>query len=95
MRQREIAVAMLALLTALGGCDPMIGAYRNMRGLSQDDPNPATAPNAKNLALAETGPYPNLATVPPPPSGASTLTEREQLLRTLTRSLQSGRTACP
>jgi outer membrane protein OmpA-like peptidoglycan-associated protein len=86
MRHGGIAVAMLGLLMALGGCNPVIGAYRNIRGLSQDDPNPATAPNTENLARAEAEPYPNLATVPPPPSGASTAAARERLLRTLTRS---------
>lgn len=85
MRQGGIAIAMLAL-AALAGCNSLIGAYRNMRGLSQDDPNPATAPNAKNFARAEVEPYPNLATVPPPPSDALTAAARAQLMRTLTRS---------
>lgn len=85
MRQRGAAFAVLALLMVLGGCDPVIGAYRNLRGLSRDDPNPASASNAKNLARAEAEPYPNLATVPPPPSGASTAASRTRLLRDLTR----------
>jgi outer membrane protein OmpA-like peptidoglycan-associated protein len=77
---------MLALLAAPVGCTPIISTYRNLRGLSQDDPNPASAPNTQNLARAEAEPYPNLATVPPPPSGASTAAQRERLLRALTRS---------
>ncbi|MGH7039163.1 MAG: OmpA family protein [Stellaceae bacterium] len=84
MRPGGLTVAMLA--AALAGCSPLIGAYRNIRGLSQDDPNPATAPNAKNFARAEAEPYPNLATVPPPPSDALTAAARAQLLHTLSRS---------
>lgn len=86
MRPGGIAVATLALAAALAGCNPLIGTYRNIRGLSQDDPNPATAPNAKNFARAEAEPYPNLATVPPPPSDALTAAARARLMRTLAKS---------
>jgi len=82
------AAAMLMVLAALGGCNAAIDAYRNMRGLSKNDPDPATAPHAKNLAVAEAEPYPNLASVPSPPTGVSTAAEREHLLRSLT----AGRT---
>jgi outer membrane protein OmpA-like peptidoglycan-associated protein len=82
------AATALMLMTALGGCNSAINAYRNMRGLSKNDPNPATAPNTKNLAIAEAEPYPNLASVPAPPTGVSTAAERQAMLRSLT----AGRT---
>src|SRR5579883_2423013 len=78
--------AALVLLAALAGCNPAIDAYRNIRGLSRNDPNPKTAPNTKNFAIAEAKPYPNLASVPPPPTGVATAAERARMLRSLTAS---------
>lgn len=61
----------------------MIAAYRNVRGISKDDPNPKTAPFTHNLAVAENAPYPNLASVPPPPSRAMTAAQRQDLTKNL------------
>src|SRR5437764_184295 len=70
-----------ALLAALDGC--AIDAYRSVRGLDKNDPDPATAPFAKNLAAGEVADYPNLSTVPPPPTRASTVAERTALTKKL------------
>jgi outer membrane protein OmpA-like peptidoglycan-associated protein len=74
--------AALALLVALGACNP-IATYRDMRGISKDDPNPATTPNGKNLAAGTASPYPNLATVPPPPTEELTTAELQHLTQSL------------
>jgi outer membrane protein OmpA-like peptidoglycan-associated protein len=79
-------LVMAALLIGLGGCNP-IETYRHWTGISQNDPNPETTPNTKNLVAAEAKGYPNLATVPPPPSQALTTAE----LNKLTQSLISDR----
>jgi outer membrane protein OmpA-like peptidoglycan-associated protein len=71
-----------ALASVLGGC-VAIDAYRSVRGLDQADPDPATAPYSKALAAGEAADYPNLATVPPPPTRASTAAERAALTKTL------------
>jgi outer membrane protein OmpA-like peptidoglycan-associated protein len=84
-RRGGALAATIVLALALGGCNAAIDTYRNLRGLSRNDPDPATAPNTKNLAIAEAEPYPHLASVPPPPTGIATAAEREQLLRSLTR----------
>jgi outer membrane protein OmpA-like peptidoglycan-associated protein len=81
-----VGPAALALLFALGACSP-VATYRNLTGASKNDPNPATTPNTKNLAAGEASPYPNLATVPPPPT--QELTEAE--LQNLTQSLVADR----
>ena len=83
----RLGPAGLALLVVLGACSP-VAAWRNMTGASSHDPNPATTPNAKNLAAGGASPYPNLATVPPPPTRE--LTEAE--LQRLTQSLVADRT---
>ncbi|HEY2539543.1 MAG TPA: hypothetical protein VGI28_08635 [Stellaceae bacterium] len=70
------------LLLSLASCNP-IETYRNWRGISANDPNPATTPNTKNLASGEAGSYPNLATVPPPPSQALTTAELDKLTQSL------------
>ena len=71
-----------ALLLALAGCGA-IDAYRSVRGLDKSDPDPATAPFSKNLAAGEVADYPNLSTVPPPPTTASTTAERTALTQKL------------
>ena len=71
-----------ALVSALAGCSP-IEAYRSARGLDKSDPDPATAPFSKNLAAGEVADYPNLSTVPPPPTTASTTAERTALTQKL------------
>jgi hypothetical protein len=74
-------VWLLGLLLAawLSGCNGVVETYRSASGMNKNDPDPATAPFTANLDKAETGTYPNLATVPPPPIIASTLAERQKL----------------
>jgi outer membrane protein OmpA-like peptidoglycan-associated protein len=83
---KGLGPAGLAVLVVLGACSP-VAAWRDLTGVSRNDPNPATTPNTKNLAAGEASPYPNLATVPPPPTRE--LTEAE--LRHLTQSLVADR----
>jgi outer membrane protein OmpA-like peptidoglycan-associated protein len=75
-------IAVAALLLGIGGCNP-VETYRHWTGISANDPNPATTPNSKNLAAGEARGYPNLATVPPPPSQALTTAELEKLTQSL------------
>src|SRR5690242_17534596 len=75
-------LAVLALLLGLGACNP-VETLRDWTGRSQNDPDPDTTPNTKNLAAGETADYPNLATVPPPPIRAMTAAEREKLTQSL------------
>ena len=77
-----IGAVSTALLLVVAGCNP-ITTYRNWEGISANDPNPATTPNTKNLAAAEARSYPNLATVPPPPSQALTTAELQKLTQSL------------
>ena len=72
----------VALALALVGCSP-IETYRSVVGVSRNDPNPETAPFTENLAAGEVMAYPNLATVPPPPTHATTTAERQKLTETL------------
>ncbi len=74
--------AAAALLLAVAGCSP-IEAYRHWIGISANDPNPATTPNTKNLLAGDARSYPNLATVPPPPSGELTTAELDKLTQSL------------
>ena len=83
---RALGPAGLALLVALGACSP-VATWRHLTGVSKNDPDPATTPNTKNLAAGAASPYPNLATVPPPPT--QELTEAD--LRRLTQSLVADR----
>jgi outer membrane protein OmpA-like peptidoglycan-associated protein len=79
-RARQAIVA--ALLLGLGACNPIEG-YRHLTGASKNDPDPATTPNTQNLAAGEKAPYPNLATVPPPPTQALTTAELDKLTQSL------------
>ena len=72
----------MALLVGLGACNPIEG-YRHLTGASKNDPNPATTPNTQNLAAGDKSPYPNLATVPPPPTQALTTAELDKLTQSL------------
>jgi hypothetical protein len=89
----------LLLAVALTGCNGTIAAYRSLTGIDKNDPDPATAPFTANLDKAETGDYPNLASVPSPPIIASTLAERQALTASLTGARTStqakGGTAAP
>ena len=77
-----MSAAVAAVLLGLGACNP-IETYRDLTGVSKNDPNPATTPNSQNLAAGEKSPYPNLATVPEPPTQALTTVERDKLTQSL------------
>jgi outer membrane protein OmpA-like peptidoglycan-associated protein len=70
------------LLLGLGACNP-VETVRDWTGASQNDPDPDTTPNTRNLAAGEASDYPNLATVPPPPVRAMTAAERDKLTQSL------------
>ena len=89
-RRRAVQVAVLALLFGLAACSP-IETYRDLTGISRNDPNPATTPNTQNLAAGEKSPYPNLATVPPPPSQALTSAELDKLTQSLIADRKNAR----
>jgi hypothetical protein len=77
-----LAFAGLAFAIGLAGCSP-VESYRSMMGVSRNDPDPETAPFTQNLAAGEAMAYPNLATVPPPPTRATTTAERQKLTQSL------------
>jgi hypothetical protein len=83
------AACVLAALPAivLGGCSPIEG-WRSVSGANKNDPAP-NAPFTGNLADADAAPYPNLASVPPPPSRGTSAAERQKL----TQNLIADRTA--
>lgn len=70
--------AVLLLAAGVTGCNPIEG-YRSLTGFNKNDPDPATALFTQNLDTALNGSYPNLASVPPPPTVSSTAAERAQL----------------
>jgi outer membrane protein OmpA-like peptidoglycan-associated protein len=70
------------VLVGLAACNP-VETWRDLTGASRNDPDPATTPNSRNLAAGEAADYPNLATVPPPPTRAMTAAEREKLAQSL------------
>jgi outer membrane protein OmpA-like peptidoglycan-associated protein len=70
------------MLLGLGACNP-VETVRDWTGASQNDPDPDTTPNTRNLAAGEASDYPNLATVPPPPVRAMTAAERDKLTQSL------------
>jgi outer membrane protein OmpA-like peptidoglycan-associated protein len=73
---------MLGVAIALAACNP-VDTWRDLTGASKNDPDPETTPNTQNLAAGEAAGYPNLATVPPPPTRALTTAEREKLTQSL------------
>jgi outer membrane protein OmpA-like peptidoglycan-associated protein len=75
-------LAVVALLLGLAACNP-VDTWRDLTGVSRNDPDPDTTPNTKNLAAGEASDYPNLATVPSPPVRALTAAEREKLTQSL------------
>ena len=81
-RRRARRLAVVALLLGLAACNP-VDTWRDLTGVSRNDPDPETTPNTKNLAAGEASDYPNLATVPPPPERALTAAEREKLTQSL------------
>jgi hypothetical protein len=72
-----------ALAVGLAGCGGPIAAWRSLSGLDKNDPDPAVAPFTANIDKAETGGYPNLASVPPPPIMTSTAADRQKLAENL------------
>ncbi len=77
---RQLAV--VGLLLGVAACNP-VDTWRDLTGVSRNDPDPDTTPNTKNLAAGEASDYPNLATVPPPPERALTAAERDKLTQSL------------
>lgn len=77
-----IGALAIGLSIGLWGCTPVIEGWRDVSGISKNDPGP-DAPFIKNLAEGEAAPYPNLASVPPPPARATSATERQKLTQTL------------
>src|SRR5579864_1387515 len=77
-----MALMALALDLAPTACSP-IETWRSMSGIAKNDPDPATAPFTKNLAAGEAEPYPNLASVPPPPTRETSTAERQKLTQSL------------
>ena len=75
---RQLAV--VGLLLGVVACNP-VDTWRDLTGVSRNDPDPDTTPNTKNLAAGEASDYPNLATVPPPPERALTAAERDEPAR--------------
>jgi outer membrane protein OmpA-like peptidoglycan-associated protein len=98
-QQRISRLGISMLLLGLSACSP-VAAYRHLVGTAQDDPNPATTPNTKNLAAGGAQNYPNLATVPEPPTQALSTAQMDKLTQSLiadrtnakytTQQLQAG-----
>ena len=82
IRQWARRLAVVGLLLGVAACNP-VDTWRDLTGVSRNDPDPDTTPNTKNLAAGEASDYPNLATVPPPPERALTAAEREKLTQSL------------
>ena len=82
----------MLLAIAVAACSP-IDTWRNVYGISRNDPDPATAPFTQNLADAEAAPYPNLASVPLPPTRATTAAERQKLAQSLVADRAAAETA--
>jgi hypothetical protein len=68
---------------AVAGCTGAVETFRSLQGSNKNDPDPVTAPFSGNMAAAETAQYPNLASVPPPPSRVTTAAERQKLTEQL------------
>src|SRR3954468_12365013 len=89
--------ARLAILVGCGvavaGCTGAVETFRAVRGFNKSDPDPVTAPFSGNMAAAEAMPYPNLASVPPPPSRATTAVERQKLTSKLTAERAAAQAA--
>lgn len=86
-----LGLAKLGLACALIGCSP-VDSYRSMAGLDKNDPDPQTALFSGNMAKAEAAGYPNLATVPAPPTRASTAADRQKLTENLVGEREGART---
>ena len=78
----SVGLAGLMFALALAGCGA-VDTFRSLSGVNKNDPDPETAPFTQNLAAGEQMPYPNLASVPPPPTSATSTAERQKLTQTL------------
>jgi outer membrane protein OmpA-like peptidoglycan-associated protein len=78
-----------AIALPLAGCSHVPDAvnpvawYRDVSGASQNDAEDANQRNQQNLEAGSREPYPNLATVPNVPSGATSSAERQKLVNSL------------
>jgi outer membrane protein OmpA-like peptidoglycan-associated protein len=88
LRSAWLAVALVAASLSLTACsavpdwaNPVVW-YRDVSGTSKDDPG-ASARNTENLKSGSEQPYPNLASVPPPPTNALSSADREKLRNSL------------
>jgi outer membrane protein OmpA-like peptidoglycan-associated protein len=84
---RALVLAIVAL-AGLQGCsypDALnpIEWYRDITGASKNDDTGKDARNSENLEAGNKEPYPNLATVPPPPDRAMSTIDREKLQKGL------------
>ena len=77
----HVGLAVVASL-ALSACDP-IESYRSATGVNRNDPDPQASLFTGNMTEAEARPYPNLATVPEPPTSATSSAERQKLAQKL------------
>ncbi len=75
-------LAGLILALVVTGCGA-VETWRSVSGVNKNDPDPETAPFTQNLAAGEELPYPNLASVPQPPTSATSTAERQKLTQTL------------
>ena len=82
----------VTLAITLGGCAP-VDTWRSLTGVDKNDPDPQSAPFTGNLAAGEAAPYPNLASVPPPPTRATTTAERQKLTQSLIADRNSAEAA--
>jgi hypothetical protein len=82
---RVICLAVLLSGLALGvtGCTSAVDAWRSVNGTDINDPNPKTAPFTGNMTQAFSRPYPNLGSVPPPPTEETSTAERNKLTQAL------------
>ena len=81
------AAAIVAVSVGLSACSVPDWAnpvewYRDATGVSEDDPKP-DARNTQNFEKGGEQPYPNLASVPPPPNNALSSADREKLRNSL------------
>ena len=90
-----VRLGALALLLALGGCSGPVEAWRSMTGVNKNDPDPETALFSGNLVKAEAAGYPNLATVPAPPTRATSVADRQKLTENLIAEREGARAPAP